>query len=357
MRCARSRNCAIRRHNPAEHERAGATACGPRPLALASKAMVTPCEKPTIDADPAITQPPSIEWASIVRAALRSGPAALVTIVATEGSVPRGAGTRMLVTANAAAGTIGGGKLEHQAMAQARAILALPEGSWRIQDYPLGPLLGQCCGGRVRLLVERLASDVSWLGREEAFVVELGERVVRDPGADADPLPARGPLPRKGARFIEPADTVRLPVLMFGAGHVGQAVARLAARLPLQLGWFDNRPELAALPGVMLGESDDMVQCSSEAAADTAVVILTHDHALDYRLTAAALRSPARFVGLIGSRTKRARFLHRLADEGFDAPALARLHCPIGVAGVIGKEPEVIAVAIVAQLLGLRASE
>jgi xanthine dehydrogenase accessory factor len=143
---------------------------------------------------------------------------------------------------------------------------------------------------------------------------------------------------------------------MFGAGHVGQAVARLAARLPLQLGWFDNRPELAARPGVMLGEPDALVQCVSAADAKTAVVILTHDHALDYRLAAAALRGQARFVGLIGSRTKRARFQHRLAEDGFDEAARARVHCPIGIAGITGKEPEVIAVAIVAQLLALGAS-
>lgn len=296
------------------------------------------------------------EWIGAARVALPLEPAALVTIIATEGSVPRGAGTRMLVTGSASVGTIGGGRLEHQAIAQARAILAHPEGSWRIQDYPLGPLLGQCCGGRVRLLVERLAANADWLEQEGPFVVELGSQVARGPGTDADPAQARGPLPISGARFVEPADGFRLPVLMFGAGHVGQAVARLAARLPLQLGWFDNRPELAARPGVVLGEADALVQCIGAAEENTAAVILTHDHALDYRLTVAALRSPARYIGLIGSRTKRARFLHRLADEGFDETAQARLHCPIGIAGIAGKEPEVIAVAIVAQLLSLGAS-
>jgi len=321
--------------------------------------MVTRAKDPTADdgRTAGASQPAAAEWAHAARAALRSGPAALVTIIATEGSVPRGAGTRMLVTADASAGTIGGGRLEHQAMAQARAILAHPEGSWRIQDYPLGPLLGQCCGGRVRLMVERLAPGVDWLGQEGPFIVELGDQVARAPGGDADPPPARGPLPRKGARFAEPADGMRAPVSMFGAGHVGQAVARLAARLPLQLAWFDNRPELATRPGVVLADADALVQCAGEASADTAVVILTHDHALDYRLTVAALRSDARFVGLIGSRTKRARFLHRLGAEGFDETARARIRCPIGIPGITGKEPEVIAVAIVAQLLGLRASE
>ena len=93
------------------------------------------------------------DWTSHAREALQRGPAALVTILATEGSAPRGPGARMVVTERGLAGTIGGGALEHQAMAQARTILAHPPGSWRMQDYPLGPLLGQCCGGRVRLMV------------------------------------------------------------------------------------------------------------------------------------------------------------------------------------------------------------
>src|SRR5687768_14560543 len=96
------------------------------------------------------------EWVRQAREALDQGPAALITILATEGSAPRRAGARMSGTETGLAGTIGGGRLEHQATAQARAILALEPGSWRVQDYPLGPLLGQCCGGKVRLLVERL---------------------------------------------------------------------------------------------------------------------------------------------------------------------------------------------------------
>ncbi len=113
------------------------------------------------------------DWGDAARTALAQGPSALVTILATEGSAPRGAGARMVVTAEALHGTIGGGALEWRVTEQARAILALPEGSWRVQDYPLGPLLGQCCGGRVRLLVERLGPDVGWM---EAF--EKGEEVL-----------------------------------------------------------------------------------------------------------------------------------------------------------------------------------
>ena len=303
------------------------------------------------------------DWTAHARAALEQGPAALVTILATEGSAPRGPGTRMVVTPDGLAGTIGGGALEHQAMAQARAILALESGSWRVQDYPLGPLLGQCCGGRVRLLVEHLD------GAPEAdgpFEVELGERLTRiplpgegrgpelterlDPGLRRGAISARGPLPEPGTRFIEPTDGPRRPLLMFGAGHVGRAIAAKADGLPLHLAWFDTRPAAAETPGVAFGSEDELVATAATAPADAAILILTHDHALDYRLTAAALGGGAAFVGLIGSRTKRARFLSRLAKEGVDA---ARLTCPIGLPGVDGKEPDVIAIAALAQLLAL----
>jgi xanthine dehydrogenase accessory factor len=137
---------------------------------------------------------------------------------------------------------------------------------------------------------------------------------------------------------------------MFGAGHVGRAIAGKAEGLPLHLSWFDTRPEAAETPGVSLACEQEMVATASAAPVEAAVLILTHDHALDYRLTAAALDGPAAFVGLIGSETKRARFLSRLASAGVDA---SRLTCPIGMPSVSGKEPDVIAIAILAQLLAL----
>jgi xanthine dehydrogenase accessory factor len=290
------------------------------------------------------------DWTRQAREALQQGRAALVTILATEGSAPRGPGTRMVVTEAGLAGTIGGGALEHQATDQARAILALPPGSWRVQDYPLGPLLGQCCGGRVRVLVERLGEVPEGDGPWE---VQLDETLSRTLATTRPAqLSARGPRPEAGHSFVEPADGDRLPVLMFGAGHVGKAIAMRAQGLPLHLGWYDSRPEAAETPGVVLADEEAMAACASSADGDTAVVILTHDHGLDYRLTAAALASGARYVGLIGSETKRARFLSRLAKDGIDA---TRLTCPIGLPGPKGKEPEVIAIATLAQLLMLDA--
>lgn len=288
-------------------------------------------------------------WQDFALQALGREPVALVSILATEGSAPRGPGARMAITAGAMAGTIGGGRLEHQAAQQARAILAHPAGSWRVQDYPLGPLLGQCCGGRVRLLVEHLA-DGTWFDRPTLTVLgEGGIERRRLDVANPAPVPARGPLPTPGFAFAEPEDKPRLPLTLFGAGHVGQAIAQRMAGLPIALGWYDSRPELDR-PGAVIAPEEELVACAGSAGEEHAVLILTHDHGLDYRLTAAALRSRARFVGLIGSATKRARFLARLRGEGVDA---ARLTCPIGLPGITGKEPDVIAIAVLAQLLAL----
>ena len=294
------------------------------------------------------------DWIGQAKAALDRGPAALVTVLATEGSAPRGAGARMVVTRDGLSGTIGGGALEHHAAAQARALLEQAPGAWRVQDYPLGPLLGQCCGGRVRLLVERLGDD-AWLdpaATAARIVATLGAEAIERRTSDAAPPPlsARGERPGPGTAFVEPEDRARRLVLLFGAGHVGRAIASRAPGLPLQIAWYDTRPEAAETPGVVLSAEDDAVACAGEAPAGAAVLILTHDHALDYRLTAAALASEAGFVGLIGSATKRARFLSRLAADGVQA---ARLVCPIGLPGVTGKEPDVIAIAALAQLLTL----
>jgi xanthine dehydrogenase accessory factor len=291
------------------------------------------------------------DWTRAARDALRQGPVALVTILATEGSVPRKAGARMIVTESGLAGSIGGGALEHQATAQARAILALPAGSWRVQDYPLGPLLGQCCGGRVRLLVEHLAGAPDGDG---PYTVELGDRVVRTPlgrGVSPSALGARGPLPAAGARFLERVEADSLAVALFGAGHVGRAIYARAAGLPLDIAWYDSRAELDETPGLFVADEDALIAEAAAAPEECALAILTHDHGLDYRLTAAALGGKARFVGLIGSKTKRARFVSRLASEGVDP---ARLTCPIGLSGIEGREPEVIAIAVLAQLLMLR---
>ncbi len=301
------------------------------------------------------------QWIGWLRR-LEEAPCAMVSVLATEGSAPRGAGTRMLVTAGAQQGTIGGGQLEYRAVEQARAILDLPVGTWRVQDYPLGPLLGQCCGGRVRLLVEHLdPAGLDWLhdaevGRMLETRFEQGAIVRHVFERETATRPsARGEKPSPGTRLVEPVGERPRPVYLFGAGHVGQAIARHATGLPLQLAWFDTRPELAAIDGVTVVELEDIATCVEQAPPEAAVVILTHDHPLDYHLTLTALkRDPVAFVGLIGSSTKIARFRSRLKADGIGEDALARLTTPIGVPGVRGKEPDVIAISILAQLLQMR---
>lgn len=300
-----------------------------------------------------------IEWLTWLRDIAPREPSALVSVLASEGSAPRGAGTRMLVTANAIHGTIGGGQLEYRAVEQARAILAHPVGSWRIQDYPLGPLLGQCCGGRVRLLVEHVdPAGLDWLAdaAEDRVLISTltPARVERYLSNEAIPagLSARGDRPREGTTFSEIVGQYRRPLYLFGAGHVGQAIARHADKLPLRLAWFDTRPVFEGIDGVAIVPEASIEQCIAEAPDDAAIVILTHDHGLDYQLSRAALRrGPVAFIGLIGSATKRARFLSRLERDGIAEEARARLTCPIGIAGISGKEPDVIAVATLAQLL------
>lgn len=314
-------------------------------------------------------------WINEALAAARGGEAlALVSVVAAEGSTPREAGTHMLVGEGRAFGTIGGGALEHRAAEQARRLLAQGERDWALQDYPLGPFLQQCCGGHVRLLLERIdGRSAGWLhdvrariaqGHTADLVARFDgprlERSVRDAeqwvgaltsplflGPDGRPLAGRRPTPGDGDLLVERLAPERAPLLLFGAGHVGQAVARQFAPLAFDLAWFDSRPETSGA-GASLASEAEMEAAASAAPPGGFVLIMTHSHDLDYRLTRAALASPAAYVGLIGSATKRARFVRRLADEGVSA---ANLTCPIGLAALKSKAPEVIAVGVAAQLL------
>ena len=249
-------------------------------------------------------------------------PAVVVEIVQARGSAPRGAGTRMLVSAVQAIGTIGGGHLEWKALAAARAMLAVREPAPRRERYPLGPALGQCCGGVVELDYAPL--DDSAIAR----------------------WPASPPL---------------MHLQMHGAGHVGQAIATLLATLDVHCDWIDERDDAFA-PTTTLGTPwPDSVRRRVVDGAEFEVaaappgaffLVLTHDHALDFRIAEAALRrDDAGFVGVIGSKSKRERFRHRLALRGLDEAGVDRMQCPVGLPGITGKQPELIALAVVAQLM------
>jgi xanthine dehydrogenase accessory factor len=295
----------------------------------------------------------------LIEAIEAEGAAALITLAETAGSAPREAGARMVVRPSGGMyGTIGGGELEHQALDEARAALAAGRGPARRRSIALGPELGQCCGGRVVWRVEtfdkRDLADLAPLSaaeREGPFVAltRLGEdgRVARRLG-DAP----------QGGEQREAFGEATIPVYLFGAGHVGRALALTLAPLPFAVRWIDPRPDefpkLAPANVTMVAAADPPAELA--AAPDGAFVLaMTHSHPLDLAVVAEALREDRfAYVGMIGSATKRARFVSQLRAAGIADERAAKLVCPIGLAGIVGKEPAVIAVAVAAQLLTAR---
>ena len=253
--------------------------------------------------------------------------AVLVTVDATQGSVPREAGAWMAVFEDGVIGTVGGGHLELQAIGEARRRLAGAAGEPVLRS-PLGPALGQCCGGVVHLRYERVGA------------------------ADAAALERR----------LAP---VRIPVALFGGGHVGRAIVAALGPLPFALRWIDSRDEIFpdAVPDNVECEHSDPVQAAvADIVAGSHVLVMSFSHAEDLDVVAACLRRQRErgdlpFIGLIGSKSKWASFRHALEARGFSKQELAQVTCPIGLAGIRGKQPEVIAAGVAAQLLQLRAWE
>ena len=249
--------------------------------------------------------------------------AVIVRVTDAKGSTPREAGTLMAVAPDETCGTIGGGRLEWEAMEAARAMLAKGAGrlDLTVLDRALGPSLGQCCGGRVRL--------------------ELRRANERD---------------TKSARERYADDWVtQPPVLVFGAGHVGLALARAFAPLPLRTTFVDERVEaVRALPEETDWELTAIPEAVvRDAGAGTCFVILTHSHATDFEIAKAALRrGDAAYVGMIGSATKRAKFLAEAARSGLPREASERLMCPMAPHARRDKRPEVIAAFVAAEVLG-----
>jgi xanthine dehydrogenase accessory factor len=300
----------------------------------------------------------------------------LITVAKVDGSVPREPGARMLVDANGQWGTVGGGHLELRGVETARAMLASGE-TRRLERFPLGPSLGQCCGGVVHLAFELADRDhcaeLAARGHEDcwrvvaldgepdlAIVDALGHTIQRKGGRYPDFARSGGTRVLQGDAgrrwLVDHVPAPRAHVMLFGAGHVGAAVVRLLADLPCRVTWVDEREDLfpPALPANVVAEATDLPEAMvDEAPAGTSFLVMTHNHALDQRLTEAILRRPANqdWFGLIGSDTKRKQFEHRLRDRGISRARLDDMVCPIGVPGIKGKEPAVIAVAVVAQLL------
>ena len=264
----------------------------------------------------------AIEFSHYVKVSDWSGqgkPVVIASVAAVQGSAPRNGGAVMAITSDDFCGTIGGGQLEWLALQKARQMLAGGEQTASM-DIPLGPEIGQCCGGRVRLELKSLTPELL------AMLKRDGE-----------------------------AENVALPqVLIFGAGHTGKALAKALAPLPLKAMLIDSRPE--AVAGFEHdGQSVISAVPESEvriARPTSAFVVMTHSHSLDFLITAEALaRKDAAYCGMIGSATKRAVFLSWLADNGYDPALAAGLTCPIGGSEVKDKRPQVIAAMTAAEIL------
>ncbi len=360
-----------------------------------------------------------MSWlAEIADGIAEHGAVVRVTVVRADGSTPREVGAAMLVSDHAVHDTIGGGALELAAIAHARALLGdvgdgvrplahsvaesldrCGEGSdpiatpqWRrdVCDFPLGPSLGQCCGGYVRLLFEiftpRERDDLIGLagrcnGAHALLLRPLSSGAPLYATADRKQHRAEWPLTvtravremlsgaRPGATvlvrsgkgapawLVEPICRRRHPLYIYGAGHVGRALVRVLEDLPFAVTWVDTSagrfPE--TIPAHARCESaTDPAALAGAAAGDAFHVVLTYSHALDLAICLNLLRrGDFRFLGLIGSATKRARFVKRLSDLGIAEGQLARLVCPIGVPGLSGKEPATIALSVAAQLVQL----
>lgn len=328
----------------------------------------------------------------------------LVTVAHVDGSTPRESGTRMVITADDAFATIGGGQLEYKATAMARELLAAAEAVSRLHRFPLGPELGQCCGGSTTVLLEPVVAGEStsdWLealarldegatpgllvsatDRPQRMVVNAEEAAGEIGGPELSArivTLARAQLGTPGgARLVEldapqsgdgePLTVLLAPVafpdldlVVFGAGHVGRALVAMMAALPCRIRWIDGRDGIFPddLPANVRAEvSDDPEGDVDDAPAGSYYLVMTHSHALDLTITERILkRGDFGYFGLIGSRSKRARFERRLRQRGIAPETLGRMTCPIGLDGLSGKHPAEIAIATAAQILMARAHE
>lgn len=341
-------------------------------------------------------------WLAAIRdSVVKSGAIVRVVVVRADGSTPREAGAAMQVSADGLEGTIGGGTLELECIAAARVMLAKhsrdePEAKpgWvrEIRDYPLGPSLGQCCGGVAKVLfelftrAELISLDESGLREKEARLVlrpvESGVpsrllahrkegyadlplsvlKVSRDMLSGARPASAAFIPGMKGAGawFVEPISCELMPLYLYGAGHVGRALVRVLEGLPFAVTWIDtseDRFPAEVEPCMTHVAARDPAGVAAQAPEGAFHLVMTYSHPLDLAICHAVLkRGHFGFLGLIGSETKRARFIKRLRELGHGQAAIDRLICPIGITGLPGKAPAIIAVSTAAQLLQVAAS-
>lgn len=336
------------------------------------------------------------DWVDELQRLRRAGtPAVLVTVASIKGSAPREPGAKMIVTAGDAHGTIGGGHLEHQAIAIARDLIACGGGG-SLRRFPLGASLGQCCGGLVNLLFDPVLAAADWLDTlatcrrgaipcvlvtathgtasagklvvtPDCAIGTLGAGLDRQAVEIARELLAGGEgarlkqlgAPEAPALFLfEPIGASDFHIVLFGAGHVGRALVHVLAGLPCRITWVDSREDEfpRALPDNVTVACTDTPTCEVGAAAPgTYFLVMTHSHALDQELAESILaRSDFAYFGLIGSASKRRAFEKRMENRGVPPARFRDMTCPIGVPGIAGKEPAAIAVAVAAELLQAR---
>ena len=311
-----------------------------------------------------------MSWLTAAQDGIAAGDKAeLVTDAEAKGSTPRESGAKMLVRARDIVGSVGGGQLELLAIDEARRMMADKAARRGLMRYSLGPDLGQCCGGAVRLLLEPLSkTDRRWLTRWQSQVAGEDTRLFSTPSdggkswVDADDSADGARIVEDGKRWqvLEAVRRRSRPVWLFAAGHVGRALAKVLAELPFEVTWLDSRFDgfPAEIPeGVRHEVAPRLAEAVENAPVGTLFLVLTHSHQLDLDLCDRVLRrGDFAFLGLIGSATKKARFLSALKGRGHAPAVLERLVCPIGLAQIPGKQPMAIAVATAAQLLALPAA-
>ena len=288
-------------------------------------------------------------WAQAALSGLTEGYVCLVSVAEAKGSVPREAGAIMLVYNSHIDGSIGGGELEFQAIKTARK--DRPEKAFlrEVRSYPLGPALGQCCGGHVKLMYE-------WYGPDsQSFLAQLAAQdqgySLHSTNSQDNPVVAIHPSEKM---LSLPLSAQRQPVFLYGAGHVGRAVIEIARHLPCQIYWVDTdddrypediAEEVTKLPA---RQPETIAQ---HAPSNAIHLIMTYSHQVDFEVVMAVL-SCGNFArcGLIGSETKASRFRKRLRDAGVNSNAIERLSCPIGLPEITGKKPVQVAISVTGQL-------
>ena len=265
--------------------------------------------------------------------------AILVTVIAVKGSAPRGAGTVMIVFEDALEGTIGGGRLEFEAIQQAHRMMSLNEAAIVRERYPLGDRLGQCCGGSVELLYEPVKRVWKAWVNDAIAALKIRKEYIRSSSEGY-------------SHIVKPPEAY---LVLFGAGHVGRALVQVLKNAPIEVHWVDERekefPE--NVPVNVSREVTDLPEVVVEnAPVGSAVLITTHRHDLDFTLAELAIaRSDLAYCGMIGSTSKRGRFERQWRQRGRGDAMLQNLICPIGASGPSGKEPEVVAIAVAAEIL------